>query len=136
MPAHKTTDLTTEGDAISEEGPETATESTGMKIGVPAQAGYNAEGDLDDLRAQMRALGTQIAALADNAKTRSIRLARQGEATVKLYPVSSLLTVATVAAVVGLAVAGARSARPRSRYDRSRDDVADVVEALRARLNI
>lgn len=135
MPPRKTTtDLRAETAAIAEEVPESAIEATRAETGIPAEAGYAAE--LSDLRAQMSALNEQIAALAENAKKMTVRLARQGEATVKLYPVSSLLTVAAIAAAVGLALAGARSQPPRSRYERSRDDVADFVEALRARLNI
>ncbi|KAA0690924.1 hypothetical protein DTW90_28895 [Neorhizobium sp. P12A] len=135
MPPRKTTtDLRAETAAIAEEVPESAIEATPIETGIPGHAGYEAE--LSDLRAQMSALNEQIAALAENARKKTVHLARQGEATVKLYPVSSLLTVAAIATAVGFALAGGRSQPPRSRYERSRDDVADFVEALRARLNI
>jgi hypothetical protein len=135
MAPRKTTDTTTldiAGAKIGEPA-KTIVERSKASAGVPAQADFNAEREIGALRTQLEVMQKQLSAAAYAAKGGAKEAARQTQATVKLYPVSTLVAVAAIAGAFAFAVAGLRSSPTRSRYDWSVDDLRDLYDRLRDR---
>ncbi len=93
----------------------------------------DAEEEIGALRKQLETLQKQVAVAAQAVKGGTREAVRQTEATVKLYPASSLLVVAAVAGAFAIIVAGLRSPPPRSRYDGTMEDLRDLYDRLRDR---
>lgn len=124
--------LDVNGPAIGEPVSKAEIEESRAETGIPRQAGYNAEEELGVLRRELAALQKTVTGMAASAKAGAVEAARQTEATVKLYPVSSLVATAAVCAAFALALAHLR-APPRSRYDRLVEEFADIAARLRGR---
>lgn len=125
--------LDTKGEKIGEPMAKEIVDASKDFSGIPAQAGFNAHSEIGKLRTELDALQKQLAAIAQSVTAEAGQAAGQTEATVKLYPVSSLITVAAVAGAFALAIAGIRSPA-RSRYETTMDDIRDLYDRLRDRL--
>lgn len=137
MPPRKRTDtapLVAKGAKIGEPVPKAIVDTNTAVVGIPPQPDYDPREEIGALRKQMEALRQQISDAAQSVKGGARQAARQTEATVKLYPVSSLLAAAAVAGAFAFAIAGLRSSTPRSRYDRALDEVRDLYDRIRDRL--
>ncbi|EPE96849.1 hypothetical protein [Rhizobium grahamii] len=135
MPPRKT-DTTTLGQdsaKIGEPVPIGIIDTNTSSVGIPPSADFDAYEEIGALRKQLEGLRQQVSDAVQAVKGGARQAARQTEATVKLYPVSSLVAVATVAAAVAFVV-GARPVPQKSRYDRTLDDIRDLFERLRDRL--
>jgi ElaB/YqjD/DUF883 family membrane-anchored ribosome-binding protein len=126
--------LDTKGEKIGEPMAKEIVEPSKDSSGIPAQTGFNAHSEIGKLRTELDAMQEQLAAVAESVKAEARQVARQTEATVKLYPVSSLIAVAAVAGVFALAVAGRRVTPARSRYETTMDDIRDLYDKLRDRM--
>ena len=134
MPPRKKTANLEIGDAtIAQPVPKEIVDTNTASVGIPPQADYRSEEEIGALRKQIEHLRTQIDQAAATVRSGVRQAARQTEATVKLYPVSSLLAVGAVAAVLAFAIAGRRSQPQRSRYDRSIDELQAFYERFRDR---
>ena len=118
---------------IGEPVPKAVIDTNTESVGVPPQPHYDPAAELGALREQVDILRRHLSGTASVAKGGARQAARHAEATVKLYPVSTLVTVAAVAAGFAFAVAGLRSAPPRSRYDRGLDLTRDLYGRVRDR---
>jgi ElaB/YqjD/DUF883 family membrane-anchored ribosome-binding protein len=125
--------LDTKGEKIGEPVAKEIVDASKDSSGIPAQAGFNAHSEIGKLRTELDALQKQLATVAQSVKGEARYAARQTQATVKLYPIPSLIAVAAVAGVFALAVAGIRSPA-RSRYETTMDDIRDLYDRLRDRL--
>ncbi|MGO4568376.1 hypothetical protein AB4Z52_25795 [Rhizobium sp. 2YAF20] len=137
MPPRKSTKTTTLGTTatkIGEPVPKGTVDNNTASPGIPSQSDIDARQALGALRKQVDVLRRQVADVAQAVKGGARQAARQTEATVKLYPVSTLVTVAAVAGAVAFAVAGLRAAPPRSRSDRALDEMRDLYDRIRGRL--
>jgi hypothetical protein len=137
MPAEKkmtTRPLVADGAKIGEPVPRAVVDVNTASIGIPPQPEFNAEEEIGLLLSQVEILRRQVADASAAVKTGASVAVRQTKATVKLYPVSSLVTVAAVAAIFGLAIAGRLQASARqSTYDRALDDMRDLYDKIRGR---
>lgn len=138
MPPRKRTDpeksLDTDGAAIGEPVPKSIVDTNTAAVGIPPEADRDPHQDLDMLRRELDQLRKKISRMAAVTKAGTIQAARQTEATVKLYPISSLLAAASVAAAFAFAVSALRSRPPRTKYERMLDDLTRLTGGLRARL--
>ncbi|UFS78951.1 MULTISPECIES: hypothetical protein [Rhizobium] len=137
MPPRKrtaTAPAVTEGAKIGEPVPKAIVDTSNASVGIPPQPDYDPREEIRALRRQMESLRREISAAARSVKGGAMQAARQTEATVKLYPVSSLLAVAAVAGAFAFAIAGLRSSTPRSRYERALDEMRDLYDRIRDRL--
>ena len=100
-------------------------------LGIPPQP--DPRNDISALQKQIETLRQQLSDAAEAVKGSATRTARQTEATVKLYPMSTLVTVAALAGVFAIMVAGLRATPPRSRYERTLDDMRDFYDRMRNR---
>jgi hypothetical protein len=135
MPAQKnqTASLISGGAKLGEPVPRAIIDTNVGSVGIPPQPGFNAEEEIGALRKQLDALRKQVAEASGKIKGGARQAARQTEATVKLYPVSSLMTVAVLVGAVAFAIAGLRSPPPRSRYERMLDDLGTLYGRVRHR---
>jgi len=135
MPAKKTItkSLVAEGARIGEPVPRAIVDTNTASVGIPLQPGFNAEKEIGVLRKQLEALRQQVADASVAVKGGARQAVRQTEATVKLYPLSTLGAVATAAAVVALAIVGFRTAPRRTRYDRGLEDLRNLYDSVRSR---
>jgi len=115
-----------------------------VKIGEPiprgvvdtsatSRAEFDVEQEIGALRNELEIVRRHIADAAGAVKGGARQVARQTEATVKLYPVSTLVTVAALAGAFAFAVAGLRAGPSRSRYDRTTNDLRELFERVRDR---
>jgi ElaB/YqjD/DUF883 family membrane-anchored ribosome-binding protein len=115
-----------------------------VKIGEPIPRGvvdtsatsgaeFDVGQEIGALRNELEIVRRHIADAADAVKGGARHVARQTEATVKLYPVSTLVTVAALAGAFAFAVAGLRASPSRTRYERTMDDLRELVERVRDR---
>jgi hypothetical protein len=130
----KTVTLVTEGAKIGEPVPRAIVDTNTASVGIPPQPDFNPAEEISALRQQVDTLRKQLAEAAGTAKVSAKAAARQTQATVKLYPVSSLFAVAAVAGAFAFAVAGLRSTRSRTRYDSTLDDLRDLYDRVRDRI--
>jgi hypothetical protein len=135
MPAKKTITkpLVAEGARIGEPVPRAIVDTNTASVGIPPQPEFNAENEIGVLRKQLEALRQQVADASGAVKGGARQAVRQTEATVKLYPLSTLAAVATAAAVVALAIVGFRTAPRRTRYGRGLEDLRDLYDSVRGR---
>lgn len=135
MPAKKneTASLISGGAKLGEPVPRAVIDTNAGSVGIPPQPGFNAEEEIGALRKQLDALRKQVAEASTKIKGGARQAARQTEATVKLYPVSSLMTVAVFVGAVAFAIAGLRSSPQRSRYERVLDDLGTLYGRVRHR---
>jgi hypothetical protein len=135
MPAKKTTTkpLVAEGARVGEPVPRAIVDTNTASVGIPPQPEFNAEKEIRDLRKQLEALRQQLADASVAVKGGARQAVRQTEAAVKLYPLSALGAVVTVAAVFAFVIAGFRAPPRRSRYDRALEDLRDLYDSVRGR---
>jgi hypothetical protein len=135
MPAKKTITkpLVAEGARIGEPVPRAIVDTNTASVGIPPQPEFDAEKEIGVLRKQLEALRQQVADASVAVKGGARQAVRRTEATVKLYPLSTLGAVATAAAVVALAIAGFRTPPRRTRYDRGIEDLRDLYDSVRGR---
>jgi hypothetical protein len=99
-------------------------------VGVPPR--IDPAEEIAAARGQLEALKEQIAEAASRLGGGARQAARQVEGTAKLYPVSSVLAAAGLAALVVLAVSGIRSATPpRKLSERFLDELQDLYDRTR-----
>lgn len=138
MPPRKRTDpeklLDTNGAAIGEAVPTSIVDASTAAVGIPPEADRDPSRDLDMLRRELDQLQKKISRMVAVTKSGSIQAARQTEATVKLYPISSLLAAASVAAAFAFAVSALRSRPPRTNYERMLEDLTRLTGRVRSRL--
>ncbi|MFC5757862.1 hypothetical protein [Rhizobium sp. GCM10022189] len=135
MPAKKTTakPLVAEGAAIGEPVPRAVVDKNTASVGIPPQPEFDAEKEIGALRKQLEILTQQVGDASSAVKGSARQVVRQAEGTVKLYPVSSLVTAAAIAATFALVVAGLRASPRHSRYDRAIEDLRELYGSLRGR---
>ena len=126
--------LDTTGAKIASPVPKGVIDTATGEVGVPSQPHYDPHEELGALRKQLETLQKQVSAAAQSVKGGAREAARQSEATVKLYPVSTLVAVAAVVGAVAFAIAGSRAAPARSRYDRALDEMRDLYDKVRDRI--
>lgn len=130
----KTATLVTEGAKIGEPVPRAIVDTNTASVGIPPQPDFNPAEEISTLRQQVKTLRKQVEEAAGSAKASAKAAARQTQATVKLYPVSSLVAVAAVAGALAFVVAGLRSTPPRSRYESAIEDLRDLYDRIRDRI--
>jgi hypothetical protein len=136
MPPRKPTEtakLESSVTKIGEPVPKAVIDVNTASVGIPPQPNRDPGVELGALRKQVETLQQQVADAAQAVKGGTRQAARQAEATVKLYPVSALLAVAAVASAFAFAIAGRRTAPPRSRYDSALDEARGLYDRVRDR---
>jgi hypothetical protein len=135
MPAktNATAALISDGAKLGEPVPRAVVDTNSASVGIPPQPEANAKEQIGALYKQLDALRQQVSDTASKIKGGVRQAGRQTEASVKLYPVSGLMTVAAIAGAVALVIAGLRSAPPRSRYGRMLDEIGTLYGKLRDR---
>jgi hypothetical protein len=133
MPAKKneTTALISAGAKLGEPVPRAIIDTNAGAVGIPPQPEFDAEEEIGALRKQLDALRKQVADASRKVKGGARQAARQTEATVKLYPVASLVSVAVLVCAVAFAMTGLRTPPPRSRYERMLDDLSTLYGRVR-----
>jgi len=126
---HRT--LTDHSAKIGEPVPRGVVDTSNAEVGVPAQADFNAKEEIGKLHQQIAAMREQVSSLAGSMKSGARRAARQTGATVKLYPLSTLFTVAAIAGAVAFTMAIPKAAPRRSRYDRTLDELREAYSRIR-----
>lgn len=122
--------LLDEGAKIGEPVPRGIVDLNTASVGIPAQPVVDAQQEIGALRRQLEAIRDQLSgAVAGGAR----QAARQTKATIKLYPIPTLVVVAGLTGVFALAVAGLKAASPRSRYDQTLDDLRSLYDRIRER---
>ncbi|AXA43372.1 hypothetical protein [Rhizobium leguminosarum] len=104
------------------------------EVGAAVQSAYDPGEEFAAVRKQLETLQKQVSDAAQTIKSGARKAARQTEATVKLYPVSTMIAVAAAVGAIAFAIAGSRSAPPRSRYDRALDEMRDLYDRVRDRI--
>ncbi|NZD49699.1 hypothetical protein [Rhizobium leguminosarum] len=134
MPRRKSTDTTldTKGAKIGEPVPKAIIDTNTASVGVPRQSDHDLSEELGALRKQISSLQQQLLDAARSAKGSAGKAMRQTEATVKLYPASTLLLVAAVAGALAFAVR--RAALPRHRPRPALRELRDLYDAIRGRV--
>jgi len=135
MPAKEpaTKQLLADGAKLGEAVPRAVVDRNTASVGIPPLPEVDTEAELGTLRKQLETLRQQVADASAAVKGGARHAVRQTEATVKLYPLSSFMTVATIAAVFAFAAIRLQAPR-RSRYDRALSDLRDLYDSLRAGL--
>jgi len=126
--------LDTTGAKIASPVPKGVIDTATGEVGVPTQPDYDPREELGAMRKQLEILQKQVSAATQSVKSGARQAARQTEATVKLYPVSTLVAVAAAAGAIAFAIAGTRSAPPRSRYDSALDEIRHLYDKVRDRI--
>ena len=121
------------GAKIGEPDPETIVDTDASSRGTPSQPDFDPREELRALRKQIDSLRQQVSAAAQVVKGSAKQAARQTEATVKLYPVSTLVVVAVVSGAFAFTIAGLRAAPPRSRAERVLDEMRALYDRMRDR---
>jgi len=106
---------------------------TGASGGNQSLADFDAQKEIGALRRELESVRQQLATATGTVKDGARQVARQTEATVKLYPLSTLVTVATLAGAFAFAIVGLRAGPSRSRYERTLDDLRDMYGKVRDR---
>ena len=119
---------------IGEPIPRGVVDTTAPFAGVQSCADFNVQEEIGALRSELEVVRRQLANAAGAVKGGARQVARQTEATVKFYPVSTLVTVAAIAGAFAFAVAGLKTSPSRSRYDRTMDDLRELYERVRDRV--
>jgi hypothetical protein len=135
MPRRKSTETTildTKGAKIGDPVPKAVIDTNTAFVGVPRQPDHDLGEELGVLRKQISALQQQVLDAARSAKGNAGKAMRQTEATVKLYPASTLLLVAAVAGALAFAVR--RGALPRHRPQPALRELRDLYDAIRGRV--
>ncbi|EJC83599.1 hypothetical protein Rleg4DRAFT_6653 [Rhizobium leguminosarum bv. trifolii WSM2297] len=135
MPRRKSTEtmtLDTQGAKIGEPVPKAVIDTNTASVGVPRQPDHGLQEELNTLRQQIDALQQQILDGARSVEAGARKAMRQTEATVKLYPVSTLLIVA--AAVGAFAFAARSASPPRRRHQPALRELRDLYETIRERI--
>jgi len=135
MPAKTTKPktLVAEGAKIGEPVPRAIVDTNTASVGIPPQSEFDAEREIGAIRQQLETLRQQVADASVAIQGGARQAIRQTGATVKLYPLSSLIAVAATAALFAFAIAGLQGAPRRSRYDRALEELRDVYESVRGR---
>jgi erythromycin esterase-like protein len=121
------------GAKIGEPVPRGVVETSSASVGIKPLHEVDAQEEISALRRQLETVRQQLADATDAVKGGARQVARRTEATVKLYPVSTLVTVAALAGAFAFAVARLRAVPDRSRYDRTLDDLRDMYDRVRDR---
>lgn len=121
------------GVKIGEPVPRGVVETSSASVGIQPLSEFDAQEEISALRRQLETVRQQLADATAAVKGGARQVARQTEATVKLYPVSTLVTVAALAGAFAFAVAGLRASPQRSRYDRTLEDLRDMYNRVRDR---
>lgn len=131
MPPRKrgTTTLEASETKIGEAVPKAVIDTAKSAVGIPPHADPVEE--IAAMRSQLEALREQISETASKVGDGAKQAARHIEGTAKLYPMSSVLAVAGLTALIVFAVTGVRSAPPRSRSERMLEDLQDLSERAR-----
>lgn len=135
MPRRKSTETTTldtKGAKIGEPVPKAIIDTNTASVGVPRQSDHDLGEELGVLRKQIGSLQQQVLDAARSAKESAGKAMRQTEATVKLYPASTLLLVAAVAGALAFAVR--RAALPRHRPHLALRELRDFYDTIRERI--
>ncbi|MGO4441024.1 hypothetical protein [Rhizobium sp. RAF56] len=130
----KSATLETIGAKIASPVPKGIVDTATGEVGVPVKPDYDPREELGALRKQLETLQKQMSDAAQSIKGGAREAARQTEATVKMYPVSTMVAVAAAVGAIAFAFAGSRSAPPRSRYDRALDEMRDLYDRVRDRI--
>ncbi|MBX4950703.1 hypothetical protein HJA95_14170 [Rhizobium binae] len=135
MPAKttKTKPLVAEGAKIGEPVPRAIVDTNTASVGIPPQPEFDAEKEISAVRKQLETLRQQVADASGAVQGGARQAIRQTEATVKLYPLSSLIAVAATAALFAVAIAGLQGSPRRSRYDRALEELRAVYDSVRGR---
>ncbi len=133
MPAKttKTKPLVAEGAKIGEPVPRAIVDTNTASVGIPPQPEFDAEKEIGDIRKQLETLRQKVTDASAAVQGGARQAIRQTEATVKLYPLSSLIAVAATAALFAVGIAGLQG--KRSRYDRALEELRDVYDSVRGR---
>ncbi|MBB4442704.1 hypothetical protein M2310_006165 [Rhizobium leguminosarum] len=135
MPRRKSTETTTldtKGAKIGEPVPKAIIDTSTASVGVPRQSDHDLGEELGALRKQIGALQQHVLDAARSAKGSAGKAMRQTEATVKLYPASTLLLVAAAAGALAFAVR--RAALPRHRHQPALRELRDLYDTIRERI--
>lgn len=119
---------------IGEPIPRGVVDTTATFAGVQSGADFDVQEEIDALRSELEVVRRQLTNAAGAVKGGARQVARQTEATVKLYPMSTLVAVAAFAGAFAFAVAGLRTSPSRSHYDRTMDDLRELYERVRDRV--
>ncbi|WP_458394968.1 hypothetical protein [Rhizobium brockwellii] len=130
--SNETTTLDTKGAKIGEPVPKAIIDTNTASVGVPRQSDHDLGEELGALRKQIGALQQHVLDAARSAKGSSAKAMRQTEATVKLYPASTLLLVAAAAGALAFAVR--RAALPRHRHQPALRELRDFYHTIRERI--
>ncbi|RFB88410.1 hypothetical protein B5K11_23185 [Rhizobium leguminosarum bv. trifolii] len=130
--SNETATLDTKGAKIGEPVPKAVIDINTASVGVPRQADQDLREELSALRQQIDSLQQQILDGVRSVKGGAGKAMRRTEAVVKLYPASTLLLVAAVAAA--FACAGRRASLPRPRHQSALREVRDFYDTIRARI--
>jgi phage-related tail protein len=130
----KTATLVTKGAKSGEPVPRAIVDTNTASVGISPQPDFSATEEISALRQQVNTLHKQLAEITGNAKASAKAVARQTQATVKLYPVPSPIAVAAAAGAFALAVAALRSEPSRTRYESILDDLRDLYDRIRDRI--
>lgn len=122
-----------DGAKIGEPVPRGFVDTSSGSVGIQPLPEFDAQEEISTLRRQLEIVRQQLADAAGAVKGGAQQVARQTEATVKLYPVSTLVTVAALAGAFAFAVAGLRAVPERSRYDRTLNDLREMYDRVRDR---
>jgi hypothetical protein len=133
MPPRKRGSTTLEASEtkIGEAVPRAVIDTVNEVVGVSPQ--INPVEEIAEVRGQLETLRSQIADATAKIGSGARQAGRQAEASAKLYPMSSVLAVAGLAALFVLAVTGLRSAPSRSRSQQMLDGLQDLYDRTRGR---
>jgi hypothetical protein len=131
MPRKKTMGLITSAADIGEPVPLGIVDTVRESVGVLPQPDLEPHKQVQALRSQIDGLRQS---LADAVGGGAREIARQAKGTAKLYPVSTVLTVAAISALFVVAVSAVTAAPERSRYDRRLADLREIYGRIRDRL--
>lgn len=116
---------------IGEAIPRAVIDTANQVVGVSPRLDPTEE--IAEVRGQLETLRSRIADATAKIGSGARQAGRQAEATPKLYPMSSVLAVAGLAALFVVAVTGLRSAPKRSRSERIVDGLHDLYDRTRRR---
>ena len=133
MPPRKrgTTTLEASETKIGEAVPKAVIDTAHELVGVPPH--IDAVEEIAAVRGQLEALREQIADASSKLGDGARQAALQVEGTAKLYPMSSVLAVAGLTALLVLAITGIRSTPSRSRSERFLEELQDLYDRARRR---
>lgn len=121
------------GAKIGEPVPRAIVDTNTASVGIPPQSEFDAEKEIGAIRKQMETLRQQVADASVAVQGGARQAIRQTEATVKFYPLSSLIAVAATAALFAFTIAKLQVSPRRSRYDRVLEELRDGYDSVRGR---